>query len=43
MGGWVGQELKESRYFKQAFVDYPDILNTFIPRVVTNVDSGKRR
>lgn len=41
MEGWVGDELKDSRYFRRAFYDYPEILNTFIPRVVKNVDSGK--
>lgn len=41
MSGWVGDELKDSRYFKKAFTDYPGILNSFIPRLTSHVDSGK--
>ncbi|HEB72178.1 MAG TPA: NAD(P)/FAD-dependent oxidoreductase, partial [Nitrospirae bacterium] len=41
MGGWVGAELNDTRYFRKAFSDYPDILNTFIPRMTKQIDSGK--
>jgi len=41
MDGWVGAELKDTRYFRKAFTDYPDILSTFIPRLVKQIDSGK--
>lgn len=41
MEGWVGGELRDSRYFRKAFHDYPEILNTFIPRMVNEVNSGK--
>ncbi len=41
MGGWVGAELNDARYFRKAFSDYPDILNTFIPRMTKQIDSGK--
>ncbi|MDH4185220.1 MAG: 4Fe-4S dicluster domain-containing protein, partial [Nitrospinota bacterium] len=41
MSGWVGDELRDSRYFRKAFIDYPELLKTFIPRVVASVNSGK--
>ena len=41
MNGWVGQELRDSRYFRRAFIDYPGLLEMFIPRVAAAVNSGK--
>ncbi|VAX20388.1 Electron transfer flavoprotein-ubiquinone oxidoreductase [hydrothermal vent metagenome] len=41
MSGWVGKELKSSRYFRKAFRDYPELLNTAIPKIMKYVDSGK--
>ncbi len=41
MSGWVGEELKDARYFRRAFHDYPELLNKFIPRLAKEVDSGK--
>lgn len=40
MDGWVGQELKNSRYFRKAFDEYPAALNTFLPSVADKLDSG---
>jgi electron-transferring-flavoprotein dehydrogenase len=41
MSGWVGDEMRDSRYFRKAFNDYPGLLDTFIPRVAAGVNSGK--
>jgi len=41
MGGWVGEELGDARYFKRVFDDYPEILGKVIPDMVKSVDSGK--
>lgn len=40
MQGWVGDELKNSRYFRKAFVEYPDVLGKHIPKIASGVDSG---
>ncbi len=41
MDGWIGQELKDSRYFRKAFKDYPNVLNKFIPKIMSQIDDGK--
>lgn len=40
MQGWVGDELKNSRYFRKAFVEYPDVLKEHIPKIADGVDAG---
>lgn len=40
MDGWVGKELYDSRYFRKAFHDYPDLLASFMPALTQGVDGG---
>lgn len=41
MEGWVGRELADSRYYREVFNDYPELLESFIPRIIEGVNSGK--
>jgi len=40
MDGWVGQELKKSRYFRYAFDKHNDLLSTHLPSFVNNLDAS---
>ncbi len=39
MNGWVGKELKEARYFRHAFGVHKELLSSYIPSFVGNLDS----
>ena len=41
MAGWVGKELKESRYFRHTFSEYPVILEEAFPALMKQIDAGK--
>ncbi|MGK7344979.1 MAG: 4Fe-4S dicluster domain-containing protein [Candidatus Nitrospinota bacterium M3_3B_026] len=41
MGGWVGEELRDSRYFRAAFERYPGVLSEFMPRLTEQIDAGR--
>ncbi|HJM82562.1 MAG TPA: 4Fe-4S dicluster domain-containing protein [Nitrospinota bacterium] len=41
MNGWVGQEIRNSRYFRQAFVDYPELNKKVIPGIIDSINAGK--
>lgn len=41
MNGWVGEELRESRYFRKTFTEYPDILDKAFPAIMDQIDAGK--
>lgn len=40
MNSFVGKELYEGRYFRQAFQENPRLLNNYLPRVLDGVDGG---
>jgi electron-transferring-flavoprotein dehydrogenase len=40
MEGFVGKELYEGRYFRQAWQENPRLLNNYLPRVLEGVDNG---
>ncbi len=41
MNSWVGRELFDSRYFRRAFSDYPELLNKAIPAITKGLDKGR--
>jgi electron-transferring-flavoprotein dehydrogenase len=40
MDGFVGQELKTGRYFREAWAENPRLLNHYLPEVTKGIDQG---
>jgi electron-transferring-flavoprotein dehydrogenase len=40
MGSFVGKDLFNSRYFRQAWQENPRLLNNYLPRVLDGIDNG---
>jgi len=40
MNSFVGKDLYEGRYFRQAWQENPRLLNAYLPRVIEGVDNG---
>lgn len=40
LDSWVGQELKDSRYFRKTFHEHPQVLKDFVPKLTTIIDGG---
>lgn len=40
MKSFVGQELYEGRYFRQAWQENPRLLNSYMPKVIDGIDNG---
>jgi electron-transferring-flavoprotein dehydrogenase len=41
MDSFVGKELYEGRYFRQAWQENPRLLGNYLPRVIDGIDNGK--
>ncbi|MBI5814650.1 MAG: 4Fe-4S dicluster domain-containing protein [Nitrospinae bacterium] len=40
LGGWVGKELFDARYFRKTFHEYPQLLGSFVPKLLDKIDGG---